>query len=933
MNRSLSLGVHALVGLLLFVGTGCPDDGTLDCSQVDNPCTALGATQCAADNTGTLRCQPNPDSLCLEWTPLATCGPRQTCQAGACQCVNTCPGLGALQCNAEASGLEACAEDLDGCLGWAASEACGAGETCQLVNDVPTCATACVPDCTGRVCGSDGCDGSCGTCDEGAGEVCVEATGQCSVCTPDCTGLACGVDPVCGASCGDCPAGEECLNGVCTPTCVPDCQGRECGLDPICGTLDCGSCGLGAACDDQGMCQPICVPDCDGRECGSDGCDGSCGTCDEGAGEVCIVATGTCEVCTPNCEGRECGLDTDCGASCGTCQPGTVCDEEGGVCWPECAGECLLGAERCSLDGLAIETCVATAVCNDWARVDCPAGEHCDVMNGVFVCAGACVPDCQGRVCGLDPVCDTLECGTCGPNEACSPAGTCECVPDCQGRVCGLDPVCGTLECGTCGPNEACSPAGTCDCVPDCQGRVCGLDPVCGTLDCGQCLPGESCQDGLCHGGGDCLPQETLTCGQVANGTNAGAPALIDSYSCVGWDESGPEYVYAFSVPATSQVTLSLGGLTADLDLFVLQGACQPAGCLAYGDQDLTFQAEAGEVYFVVVDGYAGAESPFTLTVACGGPQPEICDDGLDNDGDGAIDCADPDCATFPGCASDFCPGYTGANTCCQNSDPCGWAADGICDCDGTCAWDQPDCGGGVEICDNFHDDDGDGAMDCADPDCAGDPACAGPFDCANPLYFWDFGTLTGTTLGAPAVQSGDCGGAGPEVVYAFGVGSPLCIRLSTAGSAFDTVLHVREDNCTDPAAQIACNDDFGGSFVSEVEFTAQPGPMYYVFVDSYAAGGDYAITISECAGPQPEICDNGQDDDGDGATDCADPDCIGHPACGASGDCCTPHPTPGCDDPAISACVCAQDPYCCDTEWDSYCVDEVTSFGCGACP
>ena len=55
--------------------------------------------------------------------------------------------------------------------------------------------------------------------------------------------------------------------------------------------------------------------------------------------------------------------------------------------------------------------------------------------------------------------------------------------------------------------------------------------------------------------------------------------------------------------------------------------------------------------------------------------QSEICDNGIDDDGDGLIDCADPDCCNFTGC----------------------------------------DC---MEICDNGIDDDGDGLIDTADPDC-----------------------------------------------------------------------------------------------------------------------------------------------------------------------------------------------------------------------
>jgi hypothetical protein len=43
-------------------------------------------------------------------------------------------------------------------------------------------------------------------------------------------------------------------------------------------------------------------------------------------------------------------------------------------------------------------------------------------------------------------------------------------------------------------------------------------------------------------------------------------------------------------------------------------------------------------------------------------------------------------------------------------------------------------------------------------------------------------------------------------------------------------------------------------------------------------------------------------------------------------------HETPGCQDPAVRDCVCAQDSYCCEVKWDKYCVSEVDSYGCGSC-
>jgi len=51
-----------------------------------------------------------------------------------------------------------------------------------------------------------------------------------------------------------------------------------------------------------------------------------------------------------------------------------------------------------------------------------------------------------------------------------------------------------------------------------------------------------------------------------------------------------------------------------------------------------------------------------------------------------------------------------------------------------------------------------------------------------------------------------------------------------------------------------------------------------------------------------------------------------------AAGDCCTPKATPGCLVTPIETCVCDQDSYCCESEWDETCVSEVDSFGCGNC-
>ena len=128
---------------------------------------------------------------------------------------------------------------------------------CGCNDEYTGCAECgCVPDCDGKECGSDGCDGDClPGCD--AGEAC-NADGQCEDCTPDCGGKECGSDG----------CGGECLPG----------------------------CDVGEDCNADGLC--VCVPDCGGKVCGPDGCDGECPPgC---AGDETCNANGQCESGTPD---------------------------------------------------------------------------------------------------------------------------------------------------------------------------------------------------------------------------------------------------------------------------------------------------------------------------------------------------------------------------------------------------------------------------------------------------------------------------------------------------------------------------------------------------------------------------------------------------------------------------------------------------------
>jgi hypothetical protein len=197
------------------------------------------------------------------------------------------------------------------------------------------------------------------------------------VCVPSCSGKECG-DDGCGGSCGSCPSGTSCEGYQCKPTCTDDCSPlgkkecisstsfRTCGnydSDPCLEWSEPSNCASGSTCW-NGTC--ACAPDCTGKECGADGCGGSCGQCTGGKKCVqnacqCVLndyqaccgnavcwfdscgnqgqktadcpygcSNGQCKTCTPNCVGKQCG-DDGCGGSCGQCGPNEVCTSDG-VC-------------------------------------------------------------------------------------------------------------------------------------------------------------------------------------------------------------------------------------------------------------------------------------------------------------------------------------------------------------------------------------------------------------------------------------------------------------------------------------------------------------------------------------------------------------------------------------------------------------------------
>ncbi len=106
----------------------------------------------------------------------------------------------------------------------------------------------------------------------------------------------------------------------------------------------------------------------------------------------------------------------------------------------------------------------------------------------------------------------------------------------------------------------------------------------------------------------------------------------------------------------------------------------------------------------------------------------EDCTNGIDDDKDGRVDCADSDCVLHVACLAS-------TENCTNGIDDDG---DDHADCaDADCAANVA-CQPGVENCTNGVDDDGDGRADCTDTDCASHSACQSGGTCTIDDIFFD---------------------------------------------------------------------------------------------------------------------------------------------------------------------------------------------------
>jgi hypothetical protein len=348
--------------------------------------------------------------------------------------------------------------------------------------------------------------------------------------------------------------------------------------------------------------------------------------------------------------------------------------------------------------------------------------------------------------------------------------------------------------------------------------------------------------------------------------------------------------------------------LAASMTLWVVGGCtCDPTGL-----ESLRFACSSPDD---CVSGYACVEgecaAPLSLGLDAGGCQTvEICDNGLDDDCDGFIDCADADCAAAAcGEAGQVCAGAW--CICSGNGGPpqlpelsCADQVDN--DCNGLTDCEDPGCagvacgpfgrvctgagcvcsgnGGVPEVsetrCADGIDNDCDGLRDCADPDCDGAPC--GPAgmvcragSCLCPL---DAGTSFPPESDCSNGRDDDCDGlvdcADPDCnQQPCGEAGSVCRQAVCTCLPDGSAPRQQEQSCGD-----GLDDDCDGLIdCADPDCAGQPcGPHGY----TCAAGA----CVCSGNGGLPEIaeqtCGDGTDNDCDGLIDCLDPDCSGA-ACG----------------------------------------------------
>ncbi|APR83992.1 Hypothetical protein A7982_09341 [Minicystis rosea] len=221
------------------------------------------------------------------------------------------------------------------------------------------------------------------------------------------------------------------------------------------------------------------------------------------------------------------------------------------------------------------------------------------------------------------------------------------------------------------------------------------------------------------------------------------------------------------------------------------------------------------------------------------------------------------------------------------------------------------------ENCINNEDDNGDGLIDCQDPECDGNAACADT--CTPPASISIPGYEYSDFSGRPAVHKASCSvSSGREIIYELVAPTDGNLIVDVYSYDADVTVSVRTA-CGDDSSEIACVNKVasGDDEILAVPVTA--GTTYFVMIDGNTENDFGSFSIDVDVPPPEDSCTNESDDDNDGYVDCDDAN-----ACQTMPEC-----APG---TGVVGTACLQNSECAANHNDPICLSEYLGFPDGYC-
>ncbi len=803
---------------------------------------------------------------------------------------------------------------------------------------------ACFPDCTGKICGDDGCGGSCGEC--GELEICSADGSSCdSACPTDDLGTSLGSPVVSGStqdmgdffdpSCSFLGDSSEVTylwqapengyyafdtEGSAFNTILSmldsDCAGEELECS-ISGSIDryfgAGEQVVIVIDGDMGQSgefnlniELTCVPDCDGKQCGDNGCGESCGECT------------MFETCSSEglCESREAAgfpfLEefedvefapywSQYSTSGGNIRLSSYNEPQGGTqhvlmdaSGSNALNELTLLADLSGQDNIMLSFWHKHF--SDESHVMPDQFEGHDYSDGVALSVDG---ETWYKIKGLDAsegISGTYKEFRVDIAEALTLLGL-EASEQTLIKFQQYDNA-AILSDGFAFDTIALEP-----CIHDCTGKICGDDGCGGS--CGECDGFTECSDDGTACVSYCpLVDIRVETGQaIATGSTVGFGNYFTP-SC-SYSSAASEVTFLWSAPQNGTYRIDTTGSSFDTVLYLLEGSCGGEE-LACDDDDGSIRTStiernmvADETVVIVIDGYGSADGDFLLNIeqtcfpACNGLQ----------------------------CGDDGCGGSCGE---CDSGT--------ICDDNGQCVGCIPDCNG----------------KECGDDGCSGscgtceyNEECSDAGLCEEFCPLGDLGSLvgesiaTGNTAGNGDHFRASCNvqtSTAPEETLLWTAPATGIYTISTTGSDFDTVLAVLDGECA--GDELACNDFVGSDyFPSIVDVTVTEGQVLTIVIDGYGTNsGNYVLNIEQSCIPSCDGKQCGDDGCGGSCGDCGTDGifCNGEESCSDEGLCV--HSGDPCQDGDACNSQCNEMEQTCFSALDTVCDDNLYCNGEDTC-